>query len=555
MNTALGFLFYRLSGRRFVRWLNSLRHPGRLLGLVSCVAGFGLLFRFRDADFVQELVKSTPMGLVIALAGFVSLIRGLMQKGIPFDPPDMEYLCCGPFSHRAVLFYRLLPSYLSAVFFAILIYCLLGDGVRNPLLTSACVFLAHLLSIHLTIKVSLYAGSLSQSTLGKLRRALWAVGLVGIYLVIRTGVKGDGAPVSDHSSLRNIVAESGLWLTMDPSVLTRAILERPADSSLLLSALLIPTSSLVLIGAGFLLGSLVLWSASLLMAPQLALYEPSLRRPDGHEVRVFRKGESKTSSRLGLSARVVEWLVVRGFFNGALSVVWKNLLCARRSLPSLLVALAYTLVVVVPWLLLVLVMGQAGSYDEWAVNGAIPLTLAALPLLLQTALPFDFRLDGPRLAELKNLPFSSFQAVISVIAVPTLLCVGFQVFGLALLVPFTPFSLGTLIAMVFGFPAVAVGVNVVWNLQYLLFAVRKTSGVSKPEKRSTFGALFVLGLAFGVFFPSCWLLHQLVMEYGMPGPVAALISVSIQWVIDGFLLWGLARVYSMVREVRQEVRA
>jgi hypothetical protein len=117
MNTALGFLFYRLSGRRFVRWLNSLRHPGRLLGLVSCVAGFGLLFRFRDADFVQELVKSTPMGLVIALAGFVSLIRGLMQKGIPFDPPDMEYLCCGPFSHRAVLFYRLLPSYLSAVFF------------------------------------------------------------------------------------------------------------------------------------------------------------------------------------------------------------------------------------------------------------------------------------------------------------------------------------------------------------------------------------------------------------------------------------------------------
>jgi hypothetical protein len=549
MNTALGFLFVRLSGRRFVSWLNSMRHPGRFLGTVACAVDFGLLFRYRDAEFVRELVESTPLSVVIGLAVFVSLIRGLLQKGIPFDPADMEYLCTGPFSHRAVLFYRLLPSYLSAVCFAILVYCWLGNGYRNPLLTSGCVFLAHLLSIHLTIKVSLYAGSLSESTLGKLRRTLWAIGLVGIYLVIRSEVKGDGARVSDYSSLRNIVAESGLWLTMDPSVLTRAILDRPADSPLLLSTLAIPTSSLVLVGAVLLLGSLVLWSSSLLMVPQLALYEPSLRRPDGNEVSL-RRGRESNSSRLGWSTRVIESLVVRGCFNGVLSVVWKNLLCARRSLSSLLVALAYTLVVVVPWLLLVLVMRQAQSYDDWAVNGAIPLTLAALPLLLQTALPFDFRLDGPRLAELKNLPFSSFQVVISVIAVPTLLCVGFQVLSLALLLPFTPFSLGTLIAMLLGFPAVAVGVNAVWNLQYLLFAVKQTSGVGKPEKRSTFGALFVLGLAFGVFFPSCWLLHQLVIEYGMPGPMAALISVSIQWVIDGFLLWGLARVYSMVREVR-----
>ena len=538
-----------------MRWLNSLRHPGRLLGLVACVVGFGLLFRYRDADFVQELAESTPLGLVVALAVFVSLIRGLLQKGVPFDPPDMEYLCCGPFSHRAVLFYRLLPSYLSACCFAFLLYCLLGNRVPNPLLTSVCVFLAHLLSIHLTIKVSLYAGSLSESTLGKLRRALWVVGLVGIYLVIRLGTASDGVLVSDHSSLRNIVAESGLWLTMDPSILTRAILERPAESPLLLSALLIPTSSLVLTGVGLLLGSFVLWSGSILMAPQLALYEPSLRRPEGNEAKLLRAGESKTSIRLGLSARVMEWLVVRGCFNGALSVVWKNLICARRSLPSLLVALAYTLVVVVPWLLLVLVMRQAGSFDDWVVNGAIPLTLAALPLLLQTALPFDFRLDGPRLAEFKNLPFSSFRAVICVIAVPTLLCFGFQVFSLAFLFPFTPFSLGTLIAMLLGFPAVAVGVNAIWNLQYLLFAAHQTSGVGKPEKRSVFGSLFVLGLAFGVFFPSCWLLHRLVIEYGIPGPVAALISVSIQWVINGFLLGGLARVYSMVREVRQEVRA
>ena len=554
MNTALGFLFFRLSGRRFVRWLESLRHPGRLLGTVACVLGFGVLFRYRDADFVQELVESTPLGLVIGLAVFISLIRGLLQKGIPFDLPDMEYLCCGPFSHRAVLFYRLLPSYLSAVCFAVLIYCLLGDGLQNPLLTSVCAFFAHMLSIHLTIKVSLYAGSLSESTLGKLRRALWAVGLVGIFLVIRLEVKGEGASDSEYSSLRSLVAQSGLWLTMDPSVLTRVILERPANSPILLSALLIPSSSFVLAGVGLFLGFLVLWSASLLMAPQLALYEPSLKRPDGNEVQVCCEANSNYSL-LGLSSRVLESSVDRGCFNGALSVVWKNLLCARRSLSSLLVALAYTLVVVVPWLLLVLVMRQAGSYDDWAVNGAIPLTLAALPLLLQTALPFDFRLDGPRLAELKNLPFSSFQAVTSVIAVPTLLCVGFQVFSLALLLPFTPFSLGTLMAMLLGFPAVAVGVNAVWNLQYLLFATKHSSGVGKPEKRSTFGALFVLGLAFGVFFPSCWLLHQLVIEQGMSGPMAALISVSIQWLIDGFLLLGLARVYSMVREVRQEVRA
>ena len=221
MNTALGFLFWRLCGRGFIQWLRGLRHPGRLLGFVTSLAGLCMLFQYRNAEFVKELVASTPLGLVVVLAIFVSLIRGLMQKGIPFDPPDMEYLCCGPFSERAVLLYRLLPAYLSASFTGFLVYFLLGNGFQQPLLTSCCVVLAHLLSIHLTTRVSLFAGSLPESTLKGFRKGIWLIGFVVVYLILRPEVGNDGGALPDRSNLRTLIAETGLFFTMDPSVLVK----------------------------------------------------------------------------------------------------------------------------------------------------------------------------------------------------------------------------------------------------------------------------------------------------------------------------------------------
>ncbi len=108
--------------------------------------------------------------------------------------------------------------------------------------------------------------------------------------------------------------------------------------------------------------------------------------------------------------------------------------------------------------------------------------------------------------------------------------------------------------MVLGFPSVSIGVNVVWNLHYLLFAVQRFSSLGKPKNRTTIGALFVAGIAFAVFFPSCWLLHFLVYEIGTPSVMAAFLALGVQYGIDGLLIWILALVYGRCSVLNREDR-
>ena len=59
-----------------------------------------------------------------------------------------------------------------------------------------------------------------------------------------------------------------------------------------------------------------------------------------------------------------------------------------------------------------------------------------------------------------------------------------------------------LLVMVLGFPAVAVALNGVWNLHYLLAATRRAGG--KAESASSFTVLMVVALSFLIFYPAGW---------------------------------------------------
>ena len=44
-----------------------------------------------------------------------SLIKGFWQRGLVFEPPDIEFLFTSPFTQRQIVCYRLLPNYLYAL--------------------------------------------------------------------------------------------------------------------------------------------------------------------------------------------------------------------------------------------------------------------------------------------------------------------------------------------------------------------------------------------------------------------------------------------------------
>jgi len=65
-----------------------------------------------------------------------------------------------------------------------------------------------------------------------------------------------------------------------------------------------------------------------------------------------------------------------------------------------------------------------------------------------------------------------------------------------------------LLLLLFAYPAIALTLNSVWNLQYLLSATRRAAGHSQSP--SAVGTLMVVVLSFLVFVPAVWTMRFLL---------------------------------------------
>src|SRR6266699_1050979 len=115
MNSALLYLWWTLLKRRMLRFGRDLRRPTRLIGFAALVGLFGFLFYFREHEFVGQLVRrETLVGCALVMLGG-SVFKGFLQRGLAFEPADVEFLFTGPFSQRQIIFYHLFPHYLFAL--------------------------------------------------------------------------------------------------------------------------------------------------------------------------------------------------------------------------------------------------------------------------------------------------------------------------------------------------------------------------------------------------------------------------------------------------------
>jgi hypothetical protein len=186
--------------------------------------------------------------------------------------------------------------------------------------------------------------------------------------------------------------------------------------------------------------------------------------------------------------------------------------------------------------LLVITGNYPDAENAFATRAAIPLSIGFLPLLLQTTLPFDFRLEGVRVMDLRTLPIAPLQAVLAVLAVPTLVCLACQTLSILALSCFGQFEPMTLAWIVLGYPAICAGVTAVWNLHSLLFSAKahvhpSESGVNRAE-----GSMMALGLAAGAFFPAGLVLKLLSNTPGF----ATATAIGIQYVVDACVIALLA---------------
>ena len=549
MNHALLYLWWSLLRRRTIHFCRGLRRPTTLIGFAALLWFAGFLFHHREHEMFGQLVRKESLigGALIMLCG--SLFKGFLQRGLVFEPPDVEFLFTSPFTQRQIVCYRLLPSYLFALVQGVVFLGLFAPHLTHPLLPTICFILFQIVCFHVATAAAIFAGTISEQVHHRVRWMMLSAYFVLTAVYLRA--------VWDIRIVPSFASSPFVQLLFYPAVTLSDLGTAPSvrDWTLRLpDAISYPTSqfwlSSIYLG-GFALGAVIsLWLLLRLkanifeisLATTARVAEKRLRVRQGHRVAVLER------ARL-YSARLPKLALFRGV--GA--IFWKNLVVARRSKRELILACVFTLIYTA-----LLAAIRWGLRDAMSKGGDLPageladfdngvmLLLASLAFLLQWAFPFDFRRDGAHLVGFRTLPVSPFALVLAEIAVPTACCLAFLALGIGLLMIYGRFDWPVLAFMLFGYPAIVLALNGVWNLHYLLSATKRTGG--RGQSASAVGTLMVVALSFLIFFPAGWTAVQVgdhfVERGGKPGlALAAGGFLAVQYLVDFLLVLMLAKMF------------
>lgn len=540
---ALFYLGAVLLRRRALRYLKDLRRPTRLVGAAALGALAGFLFYYRDHEFFDHLARPPVLAAcaLVMLGG--ALYRGFCARGLAFEPADAVFLFAGPFSTRQIILHRLWPQYLFALGQAAVFLGLLGPHLARPVTAALCFLLFQIACFHVATVAAFFGGRLSEECHHRVR---WMI-LAGYLLISALYLRA----AWDIRLVPPLLAGAGWqWLFYPavslPDLASWAVAREGFRRVMVVPGPAVEAWKECLCLAGFALaaGASLRWAlharADFLessLATTLQAAERKIRVRDGRRVAVLPAGAGR-SRRLP-----------RGpFFRGIGAMVWKNLVVAGRSRRELILALGFTVVFTVPLAALLrlhehfqglLTATGARESDDGFELGVI-LFLGFLPFLLQRTLPFDFRLDGHHLAGLRSLPAAPIGIVLAELAVPTTLCLLFQAVGLGALLFCAGLKPAALLLAVFGYPAVALAVNGIWNLHYLLSAARRAGG--RPQPPTAVGALMVTALSFLMFYPAGWTAVTLFdRQAGLA--IAAAGGLAVQYTVDALLVAMLAALF------------
>ncbi|MBC8001249.1 MAG: hypothetical protein H7X97_01560 [Opitutaceae bacterium] len=548
MNRALIYLWLALLKRQALHFVRGLRQPGALIGIAALGFMAVFLFRQRHHEWFAELVRPEMFtgGILIMLCG--SVFKGFLQRGLVFDPPDIDFLFTSPFTQRQIVFYRLLPGYLYAFVQGLVFLAFLSPHLEHPWVTTACLILAQIVCFHLAAGAAIYAGTLPQQLHHRIRWMLLAVYFVLAALYLRVAW--------DFRIIPSFMASPIVQLLFHPadtvSDVGTAPVFREWTRQLMMDGLV--GSAAIWSPAWYLVGFVIAATASLglLLKMKADIFETSLAMTMRVADRRVRLRQGRVADVQDVRPQSAE-LPKLALFQGAGAIVWKNLVVAGRSRRGLLFALVVTLIytgfLIALRVVLQRLMADGGELPADQIQ-EFDLSLMGLLLFLgfflQRSFPFDFRRDGHHLVAFRTLPVSAFAIAFAEIAVPTALCLAFQALGIVLLMFFGGFKWEMLLLLFFAFPAIAIALNGVWNLHYLLAASKRAAG--RSGSTSPVGMLMVVVLSFLIFYPAGWTAvhvgNRFVEAGGKPGVMLGGASfLAVQYVVDLVLVCLLAKLF------------
>jgi hypothetical protein len=547
MRLALTYLWFTLLKRKVLHLCRGLRRPTTLIGCAALLSFVGFLFYYRHHEVFAQLVRRETLigGMLVMLCG--SVFKGFLQRGLVFEPPDVEFLFTSPFTQRQIVFYRLLPNYLFALLQGLVFFTLFASHLKHPLLTAVCLTLFQIACFHVAAGAAIFAGTISEQVHHRVQWMMLGVYFLLTALYLRTAW--------DLKFIPSFASSPFIQLLFYPALTMSDIGTAPQFREWVLRVLstrAVSTHQLwqsALFLGGFAVSAVVsLW---LLLKLKANIFETSLATTTREAEKRFRIQQGRRVAVVGKGPCAPPGCQSSRFFvaSARLSGRTRSLPAARR---QLVLAFVFTLIFTAPlaallWLLHDL-MAKGGEASVWVVQGfnmGIALFLVSLAFLLQRTFPFDFRCDGHHLVGFRTLPVSPLALVLSEITVPTVLCLAFQALGIAVLTFYARFDWPTMLLMLLAYPAVALGLNAIWNLHYLLSATKFAGGQARSA--SAVGTLMVVALSFLIFFPAGWTAVQIgdcfVDPGGKPRIAPAFAGgLAVQYVVDLLLVLTLAKL-------------
>jgi len=584
MNRALLYLWFALLKRRVFAFVRSLRRPTTLIGFAYVLGSLGVLLWFRHHEILGRLVQRSCLitGAFLMLWG--SLIKGFWQRGLVFEPPDVEFIFTSPFTQRQIVCYRLLPNYLYALVQGLVLAALFAPHLSHPLLMAAGLTLFQITCFHVSTAASLFAGTIPEDRHHRLRCTALGAGFLLTALYFRAAWEVRFVPAFAVSPVAQLLFYPAVTL---PEAASSPTLHQWASRltpgvSLWLRELWRPVLYLgvIMLGAGA-----SLWWLFRLKAN---LFEPSLATTSRAAERRLRLRQGRDLATADTTEARSAGLPPSSLFGGVGAIVWKNLLAARRSRRQLLVAFILTslyagsLVALLRHIhaeLYAASPGQLASPEvtmgRFAFHLGLAFWIAILAPFLQRIFRFDFRRDGRHLLDFRTLPVSPLCLVLAEVAVPVGCVVLCQAVGLVPLLLYARFDWPILLLLIFAYPAIALALNSVWNLHYLLSATRRAAG--HTQSPSAVGTVMVVALSFLVFVPAVWTTRWLarclaekagvvLTADGLQGlsnadawlrflhlglPLSGAWALGVQYLVDFLLLLALARLFQRAEVSRE----
>jgi len=447
--------------------------------------------------------------------------------------------------------YRLLPNYLYAVVQGLIFAALFAPHLKHPLVAGTCLLLFQIACFHLAAGASIFAGTLPEHLHYRIRWMMLGVFslLTALYFHVAWEIKL--VPGFLTAPLAQLLFYPAVTL---PDAAGAPALHRWAQGfstagSFSWQEFWQPALAL----GGF---ALAAWaSLGWLLRLKANLFEPSLATSTATAERRLRLKQGRGVVANTQNRRRSAGLPSLPFFQGVGAIVWKNLVMARRSRRELLEAVLFT--VVYTGMLVALLWHIHGAATRTGrlsapdvneelrkFNLGIAIFIGVLAFFLQRLFPFDFRRDGHHLLGFRTLPLPPVALVLAEVTVPTVFVLGCQAVGLLALLVLGRVEWPLLLLFLFAYPAIALALNSVWNLHYLLTAAKRAGG--QGESPSAVGTLMVVVLSFLVFFPAGWTTTHISKEL-LPAATAA---VGLQYIVDFTLILVLARLFQRYEVAR-----